>query len=148
MKEKEMRENQGWEEKYYKKEIIELYQVLNDEEIKTLEKLGITIQKGKIYTEREFDEIYMELAKFDKDETGLYGNEREEKTNKQFEKILNDETHTEREKILINMYYIECAKNEELERAEKDKLSNTRVAVEEYNNIMTRLDEIGKKCMI
>ena len=36
MKEKEMRENQGWEEKYYKKEIIELYQVLNDEEIKTL----------------------------------------------------------------------------------------------------------------
>ena len=90
----------------------------------------------------------MELAKFDKDETGLYGNEREEKTNKQFEKILNDETHTEREKILINMYYIECAKNEELERAEKDKLSNTRVAVEEYNNIMTRLDEIGKKCMI
>ncbi len=101
MKEKEMRENQAWEEKYYKKEIIELYQVLNDEEIKTLEKLGITIQKGKIYTEREFDEIYMELAKFDKDETGLYGNEREEKTNEQFEKILNDETHTEREKILI-----------------------------------------------
>lgn len=147
MKENETKENKEWEEKYFKKEIIELYKNLNERDIQTLKELGITIQKDKIYTEHEFDEIYMELAKFDNDVTGLYGDEDQQQTSKQFEKILNDETHTEREKILINMYYIECAKNIELEKTKKETLASTKVEPEEYNNIMTKFDEIGKRCM-
>lgn len=147
MKEKETKENQDWETKYSNEKTIELDQYLSENEIEILRRLGVEIEKNKKYTESEFDNMYMELSKFQQDETGLYGTESSEEINKKFEKILNDQTHTEREKILINMYYLECAKNIELEKTREEKLESTEVERKEYNNIMIKLDEIGRKCM-
>ena len=148
MSENNKKENQAWQEKYCNEKIVELDKILNPQDIETLKKLNIIIEKGKVYTERELDEIYMELARFDDDMTGLYGEESPEEIKKQFERILTDECHTEREKTLLNMYYIECARNIKQEKSEEDKLENTEVSEEEYNKLMTKFDEIAQKYML
>lgn len=55
-----------WNDRYHNNEIIELNKYFIDKEFKTMEKLGIKI-KNKIYTECEFEVVYIQLLKYYED---------------------------------------------------------------------------------
>ncbi|MCI8832643.1 MAG: hypothetical protein HFJ19_00300 [Clostridia bacterium] len=55
-----------WSEKYHNKEIVNLQKHFTENEFKVIEKLGIKL-KDKIYTEYEFEVLYMELLAYYKD---------------------------------------------------------------------------------
>ena len=52
-----------WREKYEKKEIVNIHVEFTIDELELLKKLGIEL-KDKIYTEREFEELDMEVIKY------------------------------------------------------------------------------------
>ena len=53
-----------WYEKYTTKKIINLYDELNEKDINILKKLGIKIEKNKVYTESEFEIIRMKVLRY------------------------------------------------------------------------------------
>ena len=92
-------EYEEWYEEYTNKKIISLYDELNSKELKILKKLGIEIEKNKIYTQSEFDTIRYEILRFyksdgmDKEELKIVKplkiGVRRKKYNKLIEKIQN-----------------------------------------------------------
>lgn len=53
-----------WYEEYTTKKIMNLYEELNEEDRNILKKLGIKIEKNKIYTESEFEIIRIKALRY------------------------------------------------------------------------------------
>lgn len=62
-----MSESDKWRDKYYNKQFIDLNKYLDEDNIKILNKLGITIEQ-KIYTEYEYDILEQKVLEYYKDE--------------------------------------------------------------------------------
>lgn len=56
-----------WYKEYVFKEIINLYDEFNEKDRNILKKLGIKIEKDKIYTESEFETIRMKALRYYRD---------------------------------------------------------------------------------
>lgn len=60
-----------WAYKYHNKEIIDIKQELTEQQLETIEKLGIEV-KDKIYTEYEYDCLKGDLSEYIQDEDDEY----------------------------------------------------------------------------
>ena len=135
-----------WHEKYCNEKIVDLKKYLDEKNIEILRKLGIEIEDKK-YTEREFELISMDLSQYlePEKETMLYGGYTVEETQKRFIEILNSNDLTEREKVLINMYFIAANENNTeayLKEPEKYGVSRKECdeIIEKFNSIAVSLN--------
>ena len=134
--------SEKWNERYKKEERIDLKNYLDKEDFEILKKLNIDV-KEKIYTEYEFDLLKLELNRYDEANSNdftLYGNYTEEETREKFLDIINSENLSEREIILINMYFIACRK-ERIETYRKNP-EDKGVSRQEISYILQKLNHI------
>ena len=88
-----------WREKYEKKEIVNIHVEFTIDELELLKKLGIEI-KEKIYTEREFEELDMEVIKY------YYENDMTEEEKKETVSLPDGVTREEYNKLVNKIHEI------------------------------------------
>lgn len=63
-----------WKEKYYNDKKVDYSKYFTDADIELLHKLGVNIDKEKIYTEHKHDLFEMDIIAFYEDAEDIYGN--------------------------------------------------------------------------
>ena len=96
------RELQNFKKKYFENTCINIWKYLDDECVEILKKMGITIEKNRLYTEYQYDMIEVDVLKYYYSEKDSSGEPKEKisdiglsekeykKIVKVFDKIAND----------------------------------------------------------